>query len=137
MKKTLSINLNGRVFNIDEDAYELLDNYLRNLKSHFRKEPDSAEIIQDFESRIEELFQERIRLGYDVITIEQVETIIERMGKPEDFENENFESKEFETERKEPETKEKAKKRFYRNVDMHNWDFSILKYAWRLRKAEL
>ncbi len=117
MKKTLSINLNGRVFNIDEDAYELLDNYLRNLKSHFRKEPDSAEIIQDFESRIEELFQERIRLGYDVITIEQVETIIERMGKPEDFENENFESKEFETERKEPETKEKAKKRFYRNVD--------------------
>ena len=118
MKKTLSINLNGRVFNIDEDAYELLDNYLLNLKSYFRKDSDSAEIIQDFEARIEELFQERIRLGYNVITIEQVETIIERMGKPEDFGSEDFESKESDTNtKKEPETKEKPKKRFYRNVD--------------------
>ncbi|MCL2649426.1 MAG: DUF2807 domain-containing protein [Candidatus Azobacteroides sp.] len=118
MKKTLSINLNGRAFNIDEDAFELLDNYLHNLKLYFRKEADSAEIIRDFEARIEELFQERIRLGYNVISIEQVETIIERMGKPEDFGNEGFESKESDTcTKKESEIKDKPKKRFYRNVD--------------------
>ena len=32
MKKTLTVNLGGTVFNIDEDAYRLLDNYLMNLK---------------------------------------------------------------------------------------------------------
>ena len=28
MKKTLTINLGGTVYHIDEDAYHLLDNYL-------------------------------------------------------------------------------------------------------------
>ena len=64
MKKTLSINLGGTVFNIDEDAYQLLDKYLNNLRIHFRKEEGSDEIMDDFESRISELFSERIRLGY-------------------------------------------------------------------------
>jgi len=118
MKKTLSINLNGRVFNIDEDAYELLENYLKNLKSYFRKEQDSAEIIRDFEARIEELFQERVRLGYNVISIEQVETIIGRMGKPEDFGDRDFDSeKTTGSSNKEPINQEKPKKRFYRNID--------------------
>ena len=40
MKKTLTVNLGGRVFNIDDDAYRLLDNYLNNLRHHFRKEAD-------------------------------------------------------------------------------------------------
>ena len=58
MKKTLSINLGGSVFNIDEDAYQLLDKYLNNLRIHFRKEEGSDEIMDDFESRISELFGE-------------------------------------------------------------------------------
>lgn len=41
MKKTLTINLGGTVYHIDEDAYILLDNYLNNLRYHFArvKEP--------------------------------------------------------------------------------------------------
>lgn len=35
MKKTLTINLGGTVYHIDEDAYHLLDNYLTNLRIHF------------------------------------------------------------------------------------------------------
>ena len=38
MKKTLTINLSGIVYHIDEDAYVLLDNYLKNLRSHFLRE---------------------------------------------------------------------------------------------------
>lgn len=49
MKKTLTVNLGGTVFNIDEDAYRLLDNYLMNLKSHFRKEAGADEIVDDIE----------------------------------------------------------------------------------------
>lgn len=73
MKKTLTVNLGGTVFHIDEDAYQLLDKYLSNLRIHFRKEEGSDEIMDDFEMRISELLNERIRLGYEVITIEQPE----------------------------------------------------------------
>ena len=114
MKKTLNVNLNGRVFTIDEDAYNLLDNYLNSLRSCFRQEEGASEIIADFEARIEELFREKNRLGYQVITFEHVEEVIARVGKPTDFadsEEENKEERQIENE------SEKGKKRFYRDTD--------------------
>ena len=62
MKKTLTVNLGGTVFHIDEDAYQLLDKYLSNLRIHFRKEEGSDEIMDDFEMRISEL---RLRSHHD------------------------------------------------------------------------
>ena len=120
MKKTITVNLNGRVFTIDEDAYRLLDNYLNNLRIYFRKEEGSSEIIADFEARIEELFSEKIRLGYQVITIEQVEEVIARVGKPDDFaDREDAEEKGKEKEEKQPYFTEstESKKKFFRDVD--------------------
>jgi phage shock protein PspC (stress-responsive transcriptional regulator) len=92
MKKTVNVNLNGRVFTIDEDACQLLENYLHNLRIHFRKEESSDEIIADFEGRIEELFSEKIRKGYDIIDISYVEEVIARVGKPADFSENESES---------------------------------------------
>ena len=86
MKKTLTVNLGGTVFHIDEDAYRLLDNYLSNLKMHFRKDVGADEIVDDIERRISELFAEKLTAGSQVITIEEVEEVIARMGKPEDIE---------------------------------------------------
>ena len=86
MKKTLTVNLGGTVFHIDEDAYRLLDEYLCNLKLHFRKLKGADEIVNDIETRISELFSEKIGLNARVITIAYVEEVIERMGKPEEFE---------------------------------------------------
>lgn len=101
MKKTLTVNLGGAVFHIDEDAYQLLDKYLSNLRIHFRKEEGSEEIMNDFEMRISELLSERVRLGYEVITIENVEEIIKRMGKPEEI----FESNDNEEKQEEPKSR--------------------------------
>lgn len=122
MKKTLTVNLGGTVFHIDEDAYQLLDKYLTNLRIHFKKEEGSEEIMNDFEMRISELFNERIRLGYDVITIVQVEDVIKRMGKPEELFGEEFEK---EAQSSDPGTENKSAggtkttihKRFFRNPD--------------------
>lgn len=86
MKKTLTVNLGGTVFNIDDDAYRLLDNYLSNLKMHFRREAGAEEIVDDIERRISELFSEKLLAGSQVITIMDVEEVIARMGKPEDIE---------------------------------------------------
>ena len=88
MRKTLTVNLGGTVFNIDDDAYRLLDNYLSNLKMHFRKEAGADEIVDDIERRISELFAEKLSAGSQVITIADVEEVIARMGKPEDMEAE-------------------------------------------------
>lgn len=85
MKKTLTVNLGGTVFHIDEDAYRLLDNYLCNLKLHFRKQEGAEEIVTDIETRISELFVEKLNAGSQVITLTDVEEVIARMGKPEDI----------------------------------------------------
>jgi len=89
MKKTLNVNLGGTVFNIDDDAYRLLDDYLHNLKLYFCKEAGADEIVDDIERRISELFTDKLSTGLQVITIADVETVIVRMGKPEDMEAEN------------------------------------------------
>jgi len=119
MKKTVTVNLNGRVFTMDEDAYRLLDNYLNNIRIYFRKEEGSSEIIADFEARIEELFSEKTRLGYQVITIEQVEEVIARVGKPDDFTDKEGEDTTNDKEEKQSNFTEQkeVKKKFYRNVD--------------------
>ena len=83
MKKTLTVNLGGTIYRIDEDAYNLLDTYLKNLRYHFRKEEGADEIIADMESRIGEHFDEILSHGLLVITIDHVEQVIEPMGKPE------------------------------------------------------
>ena len=103
MKKTLTVNLGGTVYHIDEDAYVLLDNYLNNLRYHFRKEAGADEIVRDMETRISELFNEYIREGVQVITIEQVEAVIARMGKPEEL---NAEGEDEQAEKKAEEAKQ-------------------------------
>lgn len=85
MKKTLTVNLGGTVYHIDEDAYKLLDNYLTNLRIHFRHEEGAEEIVHDMELRISELFTDRLGDSRQVVTIEDVEEIIAQIGKPEEL----------------------------------------------------
>lgn len=118
MKKTLTVNLGGTVFNIDEDAYQLLDKYLSNLRLHFQKEEGSEEIMNDFESRIAELFRERVRLGNEVITIEHVNNMIDKMGKPEEIFGDENEGSEQRTSYASAQTETKTgKKRLMRDMD--------------------
>lgn len=84
MKKTFPVNINGKVFYIDEDAYELLLNYLDQLRSAFGG-AEGEEIVSDIESRISELFDERIAAGANVIVYNDVNNVIEIMGKPSDI----------------------------------------------------
>lgn len=120
MKKTLTINLGGIVFHIDEDAYQLLDKYLSNLRIHFKEEEGSDEIMNDFEMRISELFNERIRLGYEVITLEEVENVIKRMGRPEElFDTETDEEGNSNKSKNanEGQEKQRVRRRLFRNPD--------------------
>ena len=85
MKKNITINLCGRLFQIDEDAYELLQQYIDSLHASFGNKEDGEEIANDIEERIAELFDELKTRGTMAITIEHVKDIITRIGRPEEL----------------------------------------------------
>ncbi len=85
MKITVSINLGGYSFNIDEDAYSELKRYLKSLEINFAGEESSSEILSDIESRMAELFRARLTGFKQVITISDVNEVISIMGYPEDI----------------------------------------------------
>ncbi|MDO4319043.1 MAG: PspC domain-containing protein [Bacteroidales bacterium] len=87
MKKTFPVNINGSIFYIDEDAYQLLNNYLEQLRKTFPGD-EGKEITTDIEARIAELFNERIRSGASVIVLADVNSVIETMGRPDDLADE-------------------------------------------------
>jgi phage shock protein PspC (stress-responsive transcriptional regulator) len=85
MKITVSINLGGYSFNIDEDAYAELKRYLKNLEFHFSGEESSSEILSDIESRMSELFRAKLTTYKQVINILDVQQVISVLGTPEDI----------------------------------------------------
>ena len=85
MNKTISINLGGRFFHIDEDAYTKLKHYLEAIKRSFYNTESSSEILSDIETRISELFSERMIHDKQVVGVREVDEIIEIMGQPEDY----------------------------------------------------
>ena len=88
MKQVININFQGRVVPIEVTAFELLKNYTESLNRYFADEEGKEEIINDIESRIGELFQQRIKEGATCITDDDVNAIISSMGRPEDFDAE-------------------------------------------------
>ena len=87
MKKTISININGVIFHIEEDGYDKLKNYLNSIQSYFSSFADSKEIFSDIESRIAERFLQKLKNeNKQVISLEDVEELIGAMGTVADFE---------------------------------------------------
>lgn len=120
MKRTFPVNISGKVFYIDEDAYALLLNYLEQIRASFPG-AEGEEIVNDIESRISEHFSERITNGAQTIVYADVNSVIEIMGKPSDFSDCNQEEPRHDT----PQTdntsatqpvEEVPAKRLYRNV---------------------
>lgn len=86
MKKTLSINIRGIVFNIDDDAYDLLNNYLAEINRHYKNQLGHEDIMSDIENRIVELFQLKINDTKQMINVADVADVINTLGRPSEFE---------------------------------------------------
>ena len=85
MKKTLTINIGYSIFNIDEDAYEILNKYLDSIKDYFQKIDNDPDIIKDFELRIAENFSSKVSSSKQCIDLSDVKEVIEIMGSLDDF----------------------------------------------------
>ncbi len=85
MKKTFSVNLGNRVYNIDEDAYMHLKDYLDRIESYFSDEKEREDIINDIEMRLSELFSDRLSATKQVVTMIDVHEAIKIMGNPQEI----------------------------------------------------
>ncbi len=87
MKKTISINIGGVVFHIEEDGYEKLRDYLGTVQRYFSSFADSKEILSDIEGRIAERFIAKQKTeSKQVISLGDVNELITAMGTVADFE---------------------------------------------------
>ncbi len=86
MEKTISINIAGSLFNIEEAAFAKLDIYLKSIRTHFASYEDHKEILADIEARIAERFLESgAGNNQKIITIVEVDSLIASMGQSEEF----------------------------------------------------
>ncbi len=114
MKKTITANISGSVFHIEEDAYEQLNAYLNSIRGKFDGSPDADEIIADIEGRIAELFLENKRSASEVVTTIDVGEVIQTMGSPEDYLDEEEHTKQRTDSRQ---SKERGNRKLYRDPD--------------------
>jgi len=113
MNKTINVNIGGRVFNIEEAAFEKLNQYINSIRSYFGSEESAAEIIADIELRIAELFMERTNEQKQVVVMKDVEEVITIMGRPEEF----AEGTDADSSERTGSTRSDASKRVFRDPD--------------------
>jgi phage shock protein PspC (stress-responsive transcriptional regulator) len=114
MNKTISINLSGMLFYLEENAYNRLFQYLNEIRQCFVGTDGGDEIIQDVEARIAELFAKYI-VTKQVILEKEVDEVIGIMGEPEVY-NDDETTTQQPIEEKENKDRD-AIKRLYRDSD--------------------
>ncbi len=83
MKKVVTANIGGFCFTIEEDAYNKLSRYLNTYEASFSDKKEAAEVMEDIESRIAEIFREQTPLQQQVVDMALVDKVIAIMGIPE------------------------------------------------------
>ncbi len=117
MNKTVTINISGILFHIEEDAYDNLAKYLGSIRSYFSMTEGGSDIMSDIEARIAELLQEKITPAKQVLVLEDVEQVKSVMGKPEDFGDGESHEQTSAGAQQQHSTQEKIRRRLYRNPD--------------------
>ena len=83
MKKNFTVNISNRLFQIDEDAYNMLQNYINAIHNKLKYQQCGEETANDIEERIAEILNEVKTPGNGIVTIDNVREVIRRVGSPE------------------------------------------------------
>src|SRR5690606_26429323 len=113
MNKTVNINLGGTFFYIDEEAYQKLSRYFEAIKKHLSDSDGKDEIMRDIEIRIAELFSAKLKSDRQVISMEDLDEVIEIMGEPEDYRIDDDQA----PERPSYTSSQKTSKKLYRDTE--------------------
>lgn len=114
----MTVNIDGIVFHIDNDAYERLQEYLDKIRHHFSSDEGCDEIIAGIESRIAEVFHDKKKDPRRVITLTDVEDAIAQLGEPSQISGDNDEREKGSKGDDEKETDDdQAPKKLFRDPD--------------------
>ena len=80
MQKVISINLNGIAYQLEEDGYDALREYLASAERQLHDNPDRAEIMADLEQAIADKCQRFLGPHKTVVTASEVSQIVAEMG---------------------------------------------------------
>jgi phage shock protein PspC (stress-responsive transcriptional regulator) len=111
MKKVLRIEIAKQPFNMEEDAFVVLDGYLKSIQQYFNVSTEGSEVIEDIEERISEHLFKRITKENDILILSDIKNVIEIIGSPEEF------SEDGNTNVSKAIVKSQIYKRFYRDPD--------------------
>lgn len=119
MNKTVTINISGIIFHIEEAAFDKLSKYLSTIKGYFSNADGGSEIMSDIEARIAEMLQSKTSAIKQVVLMSDVDYVMDSMGKPEvfaaDAQENNSNATDYNTDS--TEGNESIKKRLYRDGD--------------------
>jgi phage shock protein PspC (stress-responsive transcriptional regulator) len=115
MKSTIKVSISGIAFNLDNDAYGCLKNYLDRIERIFAGKEGGREIIEDIEVRIAELFSARIQSPEQIITLPTVAEVVATVGTADDIADNDEETTAFAPES----VKASERKRLFRDIDHH------------------
>jgi phage shock protein PspC (stress-responsive transcriptional regulator) len=117
MKRTVSVNIKGMNFLIEEDAYELLQQYIDRLTHVLRNDKGSKEIIEDIELRVAELCSSKLNDRKQVIEIDDIRPILETLGDPSQFIDEEATASDSFSQTASDKKQYSSDKRLFRDLD--------------------
>ncbi len=109
MKRTESINIGGALFYVDDDAFQILKDYIEKLERWFQDKEGGADVVHDIELRLSEIFTGLTKGGELIVTQGMVREAIASVGQPEEFDGEAA------SDNKQPNFEIKAPRRLYRD----------------------
>jgi phage shock protein PspC (stress-responsive transcriptional regulator) len=137
MKKITTVNLNNFVFNIDEDAFELLQTYLFEIEGYLVSNENKQKIIGNLEAKIAAYFSSNLSKKNQSINLQIVQELVKILGKPSQFADESFHASETV-----PPSPQNKVKRFYRDPEngwlggvaagmaiYFSWDVTLIRLA--------
>jgi phage shock protein PspC (stress-responsive transcriptional regulator) len=120
MKKTVTASISSIIFTLEEDAFILLNSYLKEIESYFSDSEERKEIMADIEARIAEMLQQKLNTKINVVSENDINEIIEKMGSANQFadaEENSFTQNETSSNKAKNETQSKSRKRLYRDSE--------------------
>jgi phage shock protein PspC (stress-responsive transcriptional regulator) len=82
MQTVIQVTLSGhsKTFQLSEDAYTALREYLERARSRLKRDPDYEEVLRDLEQSIGEKLAQSLRSENRVVSRREVEVVLEEIG---------------------------------------------------------
>jgi phage shock protein PspC (stress-responsive transcriptional regulator) len=80
MNKVITVNLNGNAYQVDEEGYDALREYLNRAEAQLRDNVDRREVIADLEQAIGDKCASALRPHKNVLTAAEIAQILNEIG---------------------------------------------------------